>query len=143
MAETNFPNGISTSSIIEATAAAGVTLDGVQLKDGAVKRTPVNVSANGAIAVPPGDTVYVITKAGVAAMTIVDPTAGTDDGKVLTFISATANAHTLSNGAGSGFNSAGAAGDIGTFGGAIGDGLQITAWNGKWLVNYLRNVTLA
>lgn len=101
------------------------------------------VSANGAISVPTANTTYYITKAGVAAMTLVDPTATTHDGLVLTFISTTAQAHTLSNAAGSGFNAGGAASDVGTFGGAIGDNIQITAYQGKWLVLTKTNVTLA
>ena len=101
------------------------------------------VTANGAIAVPTANTTYYITKAGVAAMTLVDPTATTHDGLTLTFISTTAQAHTLSNAAGSGFNAGGAASDIGTFGGAIGDNIVITAYQGKWLVVSKTNVTLA
>lgn len=103
----------------------------------------VAVSANGAIAVPTANTTYFITKAGVAALTLVDPTATTHDGVTLTFISTTANAHTLDNSAGSGFNAAGAAGDIGTFGGAKGDNITIKAYQGKWYVDRKTNVTLA
>src|ERR1051326_6039977 len=53
------------------------------------------VSADGAITIKRG--VAVVTKAGVAAMTIADPVATTDDFKQLKVISATAQAHTLSN----------------------------------------------
>lgn len=109
--------------------------------DGGIKQPVVEVTADGAIAVPLVDTKYVITKAGVAAMTIANPTAGIQDGITLTFISATASAHTLTR-ATTGFNDAGASGDVATWGGAKGDGLQLTAWDGKWYVNYLRNVTL-
>mgnify|MGYP006921363240 FL=1 len=101
------------------------------------------VTANGAVSIPTANTTYYITKAGVAAMTLVDPTATTHDGLTLTFISTTAQAHTLSNAAGSGFNAGGAASDIGTFGGAIGDNIVITAYQGKWLVVSKTNVTLA
>lgn len=100
------------------------------------------VSADSAIAIPTRDTRYYITKAGVAAMTLADPTAGVHDGLLLSFISATAQAHTLSNAAGSGFNAGGAGSDIGTFGGAIGDGIVLEAYNGKWLVRSKTNVTL-
>lgn len=101
------------------------------------------VTANGAVSIPTANTTYYITKAGVAAMTLVDPTATTHDGLTLTFISTTAQAHTLSNAAGSGFNAGGAASDIGTFGGAIGDNIVITAYQGKWLVVSKTNVTIA
>lgn len=100
------------------------------------------VTADGAIAVPTENTTYFITKAGVAAMTLVDPTATTHDGIELTFISVTANAHTLSNAAGSGFNAGGAGSDVGTFGGAKGDNITIVAYQGDWFVKNSVNVTL-
>lgn len=97
-------------------------------------------SASGAVVIK--ESTVVITKAGVAALTIADPAAA-DDGIEMTFISATAQAHTLSNAAGSGFNAGGAGSDVGTFGGAIGDGITIVAYNTKWLVKDKTNVTLA
>ncbi len=121
---------IEIDTINEATAAAGVTIDGVLVKDGAVtaRRPVIAVTADGAIAVPNGDTTYHITKAGVAAMTLVDPTTGTHDGLRLTFIADTANAHTLD--LVTGIN--GGAADVGTFGGAVGDGVIIEAYLGEW-----------
>jgi hypothetical protein len=100
------------------------------------------VTADGAITIPTADKTFYITKAGVAAMTIVDPTATTHDNIKLTFISTTAQAHTLSNAAGSGFNDGGAGGDVGTFGGAKGDNITICAYQGKWYVDRKVNVTL-
>lgn len=121
---------IATNTIAETTAAAGVTADGVLLKDGtSTHRNPViAVTADGAIAVPNGNTTYYITKAGVAAMTLVDPTATTHDGLRLTFISTTAQAHTLD--LVTGIN--GTAADVGTFGGAIDDGVVFEAYQGVW-----------
>lgn len=100
-----------------------------------------SLGASGAVVIRPGT--VVITKAGVAALTIADPTSGVHDGLEMTFISSTAQAHTLSNAAGSGFNAGGAGADVGTFGGAIGDGITIVAYGGKWLVKDKTNVTLA
>lgn len=120
---------VTTDVILEKTAAAGVTIDSVLLKDGVVKSTPLAVTADGAIAIPPGDKTYFITKAGVAAMTIAAPTVTTHDGIRLTFISTTAQAHTLDM-ASSGIN--GGSADIGTFGGAAGDGVTIQAYQGHW-----------
>ena len=147
---------IATNTIAETTAASGVTIDGVLCKDnavtasggvtadlaGGVKETIVAVSADGAIAVPAASRSYFITKAGVAAMTIVNPTATTHDGIRLTFISTTAQAHTLDNSAGAGFNDGGAGADVGTFGGAKGDNIVIEAYQGKWYVVSKVNVTL-
>jgi hypothetical protein len=101
------------------------------------------VTADGAISIPSVNTSYYITKAGVAAMTIANPTATTHDGLQLTFMATTANAHTLSNAAGAGFNDGGAGSDIGTFGGAKGDNIVIEAYQGKWYVVSKVNVTLA
>lgn len=103
----------------------------------------VEVTADGAISVPSGNVTYMITKAGVAAMTLVNPTATTHDGLRLTFMATTANAHTLDNSAGAGFNDGGAGSDVGTFGGAKGDNIVIEAYQGKWYVVSKVNVTLA
>lgn len=107
------------------------------------KNTITAVTANGAISIPSGNTTYAITKAGVAAMTLANPTATTHDGLRLTFIATTANAHTLDNSAGAGFNDGGAGSDVGTFGGDKGDNIVIEAYQGKWYVVSKVNVTLA
>lgn len=141
------PAAVAIDIISEVTSAAGVTVDGVLIKDTAVYgRTPVGaVTADGAITITAYNKIFAITKAGVAAMTIVDPTATTHDGVELTFIATTANAHTLDNSAGSGFfSSGGATKDVATFGGAIGDGLTIVAYQGKWYIKPSsdKNITL-
>lgn len=112
----------------------------LRVKDSIIPPKQV-ASASGAITIKDG-TVW-LTKAGVAAMTLADPTATVDDGKTLRIISTTANAHTVSNAAGSGFNAGGASTDVGTFGGAKGDNLIVTAYQGVWLVVSKTNVTLA
>ena len=126
-----------------------LTLSGALTVTGAISggslaagiQQPVELgAANGAIAAKTG--VVMLTKAGVAAMTLAAPTAGTDDGKVLSIVAATANAHTVTQTT-PGFNNAGTSGDVATFGGAIGDSMQIVAYNGRWHVISLRNVTLA
>lgn len=140
---------IATNTIAETTAASGVTIDGVLVKDTAVLgRTHIlavsTVGAN-AITIPAYNVHYFITAAGVSAMTIADPTATTHDGVTLTFIAATANAHTLSNAAGSGFfSSGGGTKDVATWGGAIGDGFSIIAYQGKWYIDPrgVTNITL-
>jgi hypothetical protein len=98
------------------------------------------LGASGAVVIKPST--VIITKAGVAALTIADP-ATSDNGCIMRFISATAQAHTLDNSAGSGFNAAGGGGDVGTFGGAKGDGITILAYAGDWYVIDKTNVTLA
>lgn len=92
------------------------------------------VTANGAISIPLYDCTYFFTKAGVAAMTIVDPTATTHDGVKLTFVATAAEANTLANTTGSGFNGGGAGSIKATWGGAIGDCITIQAYQGIWYV---------
>lgn len=95
---------------------------------GGIKESVTLVSADGAITIPSVNTTYMITKAGVAAMTIAAPAVG-NNGLRLTFISTTAQAHTLDM-ASSGIN--GGSADIGTWGGASGDGVTIIAYNQHW-----------
>lgn len=100
-------------------------------------------SANGAITIPDrGSKTVFVTKAGVCAMTLAAPTATTHDGVRITFVSTTAQAHTVTV-ATAGFNDLGAAGDVGTFGGAKGDGLTVAAYQGDWYVVGNINVTFA
>lgn len=100
-------------------------------------------SANGAISIPDrGSKTVFVTKAGVCAMTLTAPTATTHDGVSITFVSTTAQAHTLTV-ATAGMNDLGAAGDVGTFGGAKGDGLTLIAYQGDWFITSNINVTLA
>lgn len=138
---------VATDTIAEVTSAAGVTIDGALIKDTAVYgRTPyLAMGTNGAVTIPAYNQVIGMTKAGVLALTIADPTTGTHDGVTLTFVATTANANTLDNSAGSGFFSTGGSGkDVATWGGAIGDGFTIIAIAGKWYVDPrgVTNVTL-
>jgi len=99
------------------------------------------MSVNGAVTVPSVNTTIYATKAGVLAMTIVDPTATTHDGVRVTFIATTAQANTLTNT--TGFGAGGSSLDVATWGGAIGDNIVIEAYQGKWYVVSTRNVTLS
>ncbi len=96
--------------------------------------------ASGAITIPDKDGVAILNKAGVGAMTLADPTKA-QDGRRLTINSSTAQAHTVTNT--TGFNAGGSGGDVATFGGAIGDGLEVMAVNGVWNVLDKTNVTIA
>ncbi len=100
-------------------------------------------SANGAISIPASGRVKVfITKGTAAALTLAAPTATTHDGVEIVFVSTTAAAHTVTATT-IGFNAGDASSDIGTFGGAIGDGLAVVAYQGEWYVTNNINVTLA
>jgi len=90
-----------------------------------------SIAASGAIG-PRNPGTFVITKAGVAAMTLAAPTATTDDGVVMTLTSFTANAHTLTA---TGLLLTGTANvNVATFAAQAGAGLCLMAFNGKWIV---------
>ena len=120
----------------------------LNLKKGVVDSGDINnsfavASADGAISIPDrGSKVIFVTKAGVCAMTLTAPTATTHDGVRLTFVSTTAQAHTLTV-ATTGLNDLGGSGDVGTWGGAKGDGLTIVAYQADWYVVSNINVTIA
>lgn len=95
---------------------------------------------NGAIGIKDG--LVALTKAGVAAMTLAAPTATTDDGKRLRIVATTANAHTVTQ-ASPGLNNLGASGDVATFGGAVGDMIELIAYQGVWYITNVINVTVA
>jgi hypothetical protein len=112
------------------------------LPDQKAMRPMVTYGAAGAVAIPSKDSTILLNSGGASAMTLADPGAQ-DEGRMLTVVANTAHAYTLSNAAGSGFNGAGAAGDVGTFGGAVGDNIVLLARGGKWYVVSAKNVTLA
>jgi hypothetical protein len=96
-------------------------------------------SADGAVVIKSGT--EIITKAGVCALTLANPTSGVHDGVEMTFLSATAHAHTITNAGG--INGAGASGDVATFGAAKGNSITLVAYLGVWYVKNLTGVTLA
>lgn len=110
-----------------------------QVFQGTEYKLPVEVlTANGAITSKMG--LVLLNKAGVLAATLASPTAGDDDGKVIHIVAMQAQANTVTLTAG--FNGGSTASDVATFGGAIGDGMTIVAYNGVWYVLNLVNVTL-
>ena len=111
--------------------------DAIQKLGGA---PPVAISASGAID-PHTANRYVITKATVAALTLAAPTATADDGLEMDIYSDTAEAHTITatglfeDGAGN-VNEA-------TFAAHIGASIGLFAYQGKWFVKRLQNVTMS
>jgi hypothetical protein len=96
-----------------------------------VPKVPVAITASGAIAVRPGAD-YVITDAGIAALTLAAPTAGTDDGIAISITSSTAFAHTLTA---TGLLQTGSASvNVATFAAFAGASVSLKAYQGKWLV---------
>lgn len=107
----------------------------VALPAGAV--TPY--TAAGAITLVPG--VHQINGAAAIAMTLAAPGPQTPEGTILVIEAGTAAAHTVTYAAG--FAATGAASDVATFGGAIGDSMVIQNIGGAWRILSLSNVVVA
>lgn len=84
------------------------------------------MAADGAISIKNGP--VIITKGSAAALTLVAPTAGVDDGKELHIVSVTAFAHTITTPA----NKINGNKAVATLGGAAGDNTTLLAYNGVW-----------
>lgn len=84
---------------------------------------------------------YIITKAGVAALTLAAPTAVTDDGTEIVISSSTLFAHTLTA---TGLLSTGtSAVNLATFAAFAGAGLTLKAYNGLWQVKSSVGITFS
>jgi hypothetical protein len=84
---------------------------------------------------------YIITKAGVAALTLAAPTSGTDDGLEIKLVSGTANQHTLT--ATALFEDGAGHVNVATFPTGIGGVIKLVAYQGKWYVEYLQGVVMS
>lgn len=129
---------IQTDTINETTGAAGVTIDGMLIKDGIMGTIPV-ITGDGAITIA-NSTVH-LTKATAAAITIAAPTVGTHDGIKIWVVTETAQAHVITC-ASNGFNGKGSSGTV-TFTAAIGNAVLLHARNGIWYTPVKTGVTVA
>jgi hypothetical protein len=128
--------GISKFGSIDSQAFTSV-LDAILDQIGA---SPVAITASGAVS-PHNSAFYVVTDAGIAALTLAAPTAGTDDGVHITIKSTTAYAHTLTA---TGLLQTGSANvNVATFAAYAGAGLTLRAYNGKWLVESAVGITFS
>ncbi len=136
--------GASTDTIDDVATATGVQVPGkstavfwcpVAGKWYMLRRTflpsPGVLSADGAVNSHVAQT-YVVTKAGVALLTLAAPTATVDDGKIIVITSGTANAHTLT--ATNLLNTGAAENDVATFAAFAGAGLTLMAYQATWNV---------
>lgn len=103
-------------------------------------QTIVTASVDGALSIPSQNTLVLVQKAGVCAMTLAAPSLAMD-GLLVTILSATANAHTVTYTAG--FYGDTTSSDVATFAAKVGASMTIQAQGGKWGVVSLANVTLA
>lgn len=86
-------------------------------------------------------TIFEITKASACAITLPAPSAGAPDGMLVTFLSHTAAAHTVTYTAG--FYADSTSSDVATFAAKAGASMTIIKYKGAWGVYALANVTIA
>lgn len=124
-------------------AGAGIqTQNNIAAFAAGIIQTPVVYSgATDAIAYP---ATAFLTRAGVDAATLATPAATTDDGKILTVISTSAQAHTVTTAANKiASGNSTALGDTLTFAAKQGASFSLIAYQGLWYVLVLNNVTLS
>ena len=85
--------------------------------------------------------VVTLNKATAITVTLSNPTATTDDGKRITFVSLNNVQHVINMAGGFGNGSTGE--DAATFSGVIGDNLTVMAWQGYWYIVGNHQVTVA
>lgn len=135
--ELNIMDGV-TASTAELNITDGVTATAAELNIAADKGAQT-LTDDGAITNKNG--VCLLNKAGVIAATLANPTATTDDYKILSILSLTAQAHTVT--ITGGFGNGGTGKDVATFAAAIGNGITVMAYQGYWYVIGANGVTLA
>lgn len=107
----------------------------------ATKQTAQLLVADGAITVKSGVCTIAKTVAGVVSATLADPTATTDDYKVLTIINGQTQANTVTSA--TSFGGGGGGVDLATFANVVGNTLTLMAYQGKWYVIGQLGVTLS
>lgn len=129
---------------VEVTATAdelnkmdGVTASTAELNLG--DKEAQTLTDTGAITVKNG--ICLLNKASAIAATLANPTDVTDDFKRLSIRSLTAQAHTVT--VTGGFGNGGTGEDVATFSGAIGDGIELLAYGGKWYITGSHQVSVA
>jgi hypothetical protein len=121
--------------------AGALTEDAVQAMLRRFYHVPTVVSSSGAI-LPQTQARYLITKSGVAALTLAAPVAGDDDNTEIEFVSTTTNAHTVTFPSGILKDGSGAH-TICTFASVAGASMRVVAYNGFWYVLDLNGITLS
>lgn len=123
---------VPSEDLIQIVGQGGAVLFAINA-NGGYQVVPQVISASGAIS-PFVPNTYVITKAGVAAMTLAAPAAGVDDGNLIEIISATAFAHTVTA---TGLLQTGTAFvNSVTFPAQAGASIGLMAYQGKWILQY-------
>lgn len=110
---------------------------------GGIQMLPTKLTGSADALSAHGCAVYACATAGVDAMTLAAPTAGTDDGAILIVFSTTANAHTITATSLLNNGGAGVPYTTATFAAHAGASITLMAYNALWYVVASTNVTLS
>lgn len=143
MLATSHPFAAALLTLVTVAGMAGIVYPGALTTDAIQKLGGATLAALGASGAvdPHTSNRYVITKAGVAALTLAAPTVGADDGLEIDFLSTTANAHTLTSTGN--FVDGAAHVNLATWSANAGGCIKIRAYQGKWYVVRTLNVTMS
>lgn len=142
---TAFPGGITSDVVGNVTGNLTGDMTGNLTGDvtgdvtGAIQNA-VDTSGTAAGTIAAASKVVVVGGGGSVGLTLAQPTAGTHDGMTITFVALDAETHTINPGT-IGFNAGNDS--VATFGGAIGDGFTVVAYDGEWYTTENINVTFA
>jgi len=119
--------GFSLGGTLVTVTAAVLNLLGARIQE-----TSQLLVADGAITIKSGVARIAKTVAGVVAATLADPTATTDDYKILMIVNAQTQANTVTSA--SSFGGGGGSYDVATFTNVVGATITLMAYQGKWYV---------
>jgi hypothetical protein len=139
-------NSVESGGSLDVESGAALKIGGVTVSSSAAElnlsdQTSQAMVENGAINIKNGVVTLAKTVAGALAVTLADPTATTDDFKRLVIVALQAQANTVT--IAGGLSGGGAGTDVGTFAGAIGNSVELIAFNGKWHCAGNHGVTFA
>jgi hypothetical protein len=138
----NIRSGVGPTTITTSALADGVQLDSTgtlrtigagHIAADSLRLSPIVLSGGTDAINPHISATYMVTTAGVDAMTIAAPTVTTDDGIVIKITTNTAASHTLV-GTGGTLRTGSAGVTTATFAAFAGSSIELMAWQGNWYV---------
>jgi hypothetical protein len=129
-----------TTNLIGALSMNGTLITPSPRELNLVHKYEQNITDAGTTAINIKNGVVCLKATDIINATLANPTDGTDDGSRLLILSETAKAHTVT--VTGGFGNGGDGEDVATFG-AIGDTLELMAYNGYWYIVGSHQVTVA
>ncbi len=118
-----------------------VTVTSLTINDYPVEAptTQAITGATGTVTITHG--VVTLNRGSAITVTLNNPTATTDDGKILTIVDLSGQAHIVN--LTGGFGNGGSGENVATFSGVVGDALTLFAWQGYWYIIGNHQVTVA